>query len=45
MLDLYMETTLINTHAGSAEKGTTLLAFPLFYFLPYGNNIILHLKA
>lgn len=44
MLDLYMEMTLINIHAVNAEKRTTLLAFPLFYLIPYLNNIILHLK-
>lgn len=45
MLDLYMEMTLINIHAVNAEKGTTLLAFPLFYLIPYLNKIILHLKV
>jgi len=45
MLDLYMEMTLVNIHAVNAEKGTTLLVSPLFYLLPYLNNVILHLKV
>lgn len=45
MLDLYMEMTLINIYTVNVEKGTTFLAFPLFYLTLYLNNIILHLKV
>lgn len=45
MPDLYMEMTLINIHAVSAERGATLLVFPLFYLIPYVNSIVLHLKV
>lgn len=45
MPDLYTEMTLINIHAVSAARGTTLLVFPLFYLTLYVNSIILHLEV